>query len=239
MPFCSHCGRQATDGGRFCTSCSAPIAPDAVATLTAEARRHRKQMLSIVVAVGLVLALAVWVLLDGALSAKRDTVGSLINGATAAPQQPPQQQPPPQAGVSAPGEPASNTPTGGIDPEAVQRALAQLTQAQRSAQGNPPAQQLPAPSVPTGSDRYPGSQQVNVDTASIPDIGVPVSSEVYTTSDSVPTVVSYYRQRYPDARVTEINGQQIIAVDRPGAVKVIAIGSNGQETRIAIVQPSS
>ncbi len=194
-------------------------------------------MLSMVVAVGLVLALAVWVLLNGAQSAKRATVGSLINGAAGAPQQP-QQQPPP-AGAPAPNDTANNTPTGGIDPEAVQRALAQLTQNQRSGQGNPPAQQQPAPSVPTGSDRYPGSQPVDVDTAGIPDIGVPIASEVYTTSDSVTTVVNYYRRRYPDARVTEINGQQIIAVDRPGAIKVIAVGSNGQETRIAIVQPGS
>jgi hypothetical protein len=211
--------------------------------MDAEARRHRKQMLGIVVAVGLAMALTVGVLLDRALSAKRATVGSLINGASAAPQQQPQQQPPPQqppqAGVSAPNGTTNNTPAGGIDPEVVQRALAQLTQTQRSGQGNPPTQQSPAPSAPTGSDRYPGSQPVNVDTSGIPDIGIPVVSEVYTTSDSVATVVSYYRQRYPDARVTEINGQQIIAVDRPGAVKVIAVGSNGQETRIAIVQPGN
>jgi hypothetical protein len=210
--------------------------------MAAEARRHRKQMLGIVAAVGLAMALTVGVLLDRALSANRAIGGSSTSSATAAPQQqqqPPPQQPP-QAGVSAPNGTTNNTPAGGIDPEVVQRALAQLTQTQRSGQGNPPAQQLPAPSVlPTGSDRYPGSQPVNVDTSGIPDIGIPVSSEVYTTSDPVPTVVSYYRKRYPDARVTEINGQQIIAVDRPGAIKVIAIGSNGQETRIAIVQPGN
>jgi hypothetical protein len=236
MPFCPHCGTQATDDARFCTACSAPITPDGLA---AEARRQRKQLRVAVVAVSLALAVTLGVLLDRVLSA--NAVGSFISGATAAPQQPQQQSPqqPPPASDSAPSDTANNTPTGGIDPEAVQRALAQLTQAQRSGQGNPPAQQLPAPSVPAGSDRYPGSQPVTVDTSSIPDIGIPVSSEVYTTSDPVATVVSYYRKRYPDARVTEINGQQIIAVDRPGAIKVIAVGSNGQETRIAIVQPGS
>ena len=238
MPFCPHCGAQATDGARFCTACSAPLTPDALA---AEARRQRKQMRVVVVAVSLALAVTLGVLLDRALSANRAPGGSSIPGATATPQKPQQQPPrqPPPASDSAPSDTANNTPTGGIDPEAVQRALAQLTQAQRSGQGNLPPQQPPAPSVPTGSDRYPGSQPVTVDTSNIPDIGIPVSSEVYTTSDPVATVVSYYRRRYPDARVTEINGQQIIAVDRPGAIKVIAVGSNGQETRIAIVQPGS
>jgi hypothetical protein len=35
----------------------------------------------------------------------------------------------------------------------------------------------------------------------------------------------------------EISGQKIIAVNRPGITKVIAIGTTGGETRIAIVQP--
>ena len=39
--------------------------------------------------------------------------------------------------------------------------------------------------------------------------------------------------------VTEINGQKIIAVSRPGATKVFAIGTTGPETRIAIVQPAN
>jgi hypothetical protein len=198
-------------------------------------------MLGIVVAAGLALALTLGVLLDRALSAKRALAGPSISGAAAPPQTqqpPPPPQQPPQAGVSAPSDTANNTPPAGIDPEALQRAVAQLTQAQHGGQGNPPAQPPPAPSVPaSGSDRYPGSQPVNVDTSNIPDIGIPVASEVYTTSDPVATVVSYYRQRYPDARVMEVNGQQVLAVDRPGATKVIAVGSNGRETRIAIVQP--
>lgn len=94
----------------------------------------------------------------------------------------------------------------------------------------------PAASAAPGSDRYPGSEPVNVDNANLPDIGVPVATEVYTTSDSVPTVISYYRQRYPDAALSEVNGQNVIAVDGPGETKVIAIGTNGSETRIAIVK---
>ena len=98
----------------------------------------------------------------------------------------------------------------------------------------------PAPAAaPSGSDRYPGSQPVNVDDANLPDIGIPVAREVYSTTDSVATVIRYYKQRYPDAQLMEINGQQVLTVDRPGAPKVIAIGTNGQETRIAIVQPGS
>ncbi len=98
-------------------------------------------------------------------------------------------------------------------------------------------QPLPAPPVASsGSDRYPGSQPVEVKNADLPDIGIPVAGEVYTTSDSIATVISYYTERYPDAQMMEISGQKVIAVDRPGATKVIAIGTTGKETRIAIVQ---
>jgi hypothetical protein len=77
---------------------------------------------------------------------------------------------------------------------------------------------------------------VEVKNADLPDIGIPVAGEVYTTSDSLSTVISYYTQLYPDAQVMEISGQKVIAVDRPGGAKVIAIGTTGKETRIAIVQ---
>jgi hypothetical protein len=39
--------------------------------------------------------------------------------------------------------------------------------------------------------------------------------------------------------VTEINGQKIIAVSRPGATKVFAVGTTGWATRIAVVQPAN
>ena len=57
MAFCSHCGKLA-EGGRFCTACGGPIAPDAVEAMTAELHRHRKQMRLIVVALCLVLVTA-------------------------------------------------------------------------------------------------------------------------------------------------------------------------------------
>jgi hypothetical protein len=126
---------------------------------------------------------------------------------------------------------------GSIDPKATQNAFTTL--AQNGTQRNPSPQSLRAPSAEsTGSDRYPGSQPIEVD-ANLPDVGVPVASEVYTTSDSVSTVVGYYTQRYSDADVREVNGQKIIAVDRPGATKVIAIGTTGEETRIAILQQAN
>lgn len=244
---------------RFCAACGAPVAPDAAAAMDAKMRRQHKEMRLLVVLGGLVLAIAVGVLLSSVLSARRASESSRVSGATAAapqgqpqaapaqppaaqnpPDQPtsplasgPQPQPPPQASVPSTGNPTSNAPAGGIDLEQVQKALAQMTQ--HGGPGN-----TPAPSaVPSGSDRYPGSQPVNVEDANIPDIGIPVTREVYTTTDPVSAVVRYYRERYPDATLTEINGQQILAVDRPGASKVIAIGSTGQETRIAIVQPGT
>ncbi len=75
--------------------------------------------------------------------------------------------------------------------------------------------------------------------AALPDIGMPVATQVYTTSDSLSTVMAYYERLYPDAQVMEVSGQNIIAVDKPGMSKVIAIATTGSETRIAIVQPGN
>jgi hypothetical protein len=264
MAFCSHCGKLA-EGGRFCSGCGGPIAPDAVEAMTAELHRHHKQMRLIVVALGLVFVVSAGLIVIRMMYVERPVGRSLFGGETSAPaprpQQPlptrrtaaqtppgqaitpdpftsqPQQQPP-QVIVRGENNPASHLSTGSIDPQAVQSASTTLVQ--HSRQRDPSLQQLPAPSaVSSDSDRYPGSQPVEVKDANLPDIGIPVASEVYTTSDSLSTVISYYRQRYPDAEVTEMNGQQIIAVSRPGATKVIAIGTTGSETRIAIVQPAN
>jgi hypothetical protein len=260
MAFCSHCGKLA-DGGRYCSACGRPIAPDAVETMTAELHRHRKQMRLMVVALGLVVVVAAGLIVSWVMYAGRPAGRSLLDGETAtlrqqqlppaspttdqtspgqaivpntfAPQ--PQQQPPQ---VIAPNEnhPASHPSTGTIDPKAVQDALTTL-----APQGKPkdpsPQQPLAPSAAASDSDRYPGSQPVEVKNADLPDIGIPVAGEVYTTSDSLSTVISYYTQRYPDSEVMEISGQKIIAVSRPGVTKVIAIGTTGKETRIAIVQP--
>jgi hypothetical protein len=153
----------------------------------------------------------------------------------ASPGHPLQQPQPPQEIVSQENNPASRPSTSSVDPKAVQNSSATLTQSRM--QREPSLRQLPAPStVSTASDRYPGSQPIEVKDANLPDIGVPVTSEVYTTTDSLSTVVAYYMQRYSDAEVTEVSGQKIIAIDRPGAAKVIAIGTTGEETRIAILK---
>jgi hypothetical protein len=258
MAFCSHCGKLA-EGGRFCTACGGPIAPDAVEAITAELHRHYKQMRLIVV-LGLVLGTAGLIVIR-VMYVERAVGGARFGGETSAAAL---QQPLPTQGTAAqtpPGQaitpdtltsqpqqqpvivpdanhPASHLSAGSIDPQAVQSALSTLVE--HGKQRDPSLQQLPAPSVvASDSDRYPGSQPVEVKDANLPDIGIPVASEVYTTPDSVATVISYYRRRYPDAEVTEINGQKIIAVSRPGATKVFAIGTTGSETRIAIVQPAN
>lgn len=147
----------------------------------------------------------------------------------------PPQQHPPQIVVPDENHPASRSSTSSIDPKAVQNALTSLMP--QGKQPDPSSKQEPGlPAVSTGSDRYPGSQPVEVKDANLPDIGIPVASEVYTTSDSLSTVINYYTQRYPEAEVMEVSGQKIIAIDRPGITKVIAIGTTGEETRIAIVQ---
>ncbi|HXZ26543.1 MAG TPA: hypothetical protein VEG08_00940 [Terriglobales bacterium] len=226
------------------------MTPDAVAAMTAEQRRQRKQMRVLVAVAGAALAVAVGVMLKEAWPAKQHAAAP----AAAAPAAPAQSQAAPASTVQtssdqaaspaggasqqeppaqAPGNPAAAAPAspGGIDLGEVQKALAQMTQRTAGGTGTPAA------AAPSGSDRYPGSQPVNVDDTQLPDIGIPVAREVYSTTDSVATVIRYYQQRYPDARLMEINGQQVLAVDRPGLSKVIAIGSTGQETRIAIVQP--
>jgi hypothetical protein len=262
MMFCRHCGER-VDGGRFCSACGGPIAPDAVEALAAKLHRQRNQTRFMVVALGLLLVVAAGLIVSRAVRREREAVHSLSGGAASASplQQPPPslpaaaqtpprqalsseqlnsqpQQPPAQAGVSDEGNPASPASTGSIDPNAVQNALTML--AQNSRQTAPSPQKSAASSGPaTGSDRYPGSQPLEVKDVNLPDIGIPVTSQVYTTSDSLSTVIAYYTQLYPDAEVMEVNGQKIIAVNRPGATKVIALGSTGQETRIAILQPAN
>jgi predicted nucleic acid-binding Zn ribbon protein len=264
MAFCCHCGKPA-EGGLFCAACGKPIPPDAVEAMTAEFHRYHKEMRLTVVALGLVIVVTAGLIVNGVMHEKRAAGRSLFGGEASSPtlrqQQPAPTQPtttqtPPGQAVTpgpftsqpqqpvpeviAPGKsnPASRPPTGGIDPQAVQNALTTLVE--HGKPRDPSLQQRPALSVnPIGSDRYPGSQPVEVKDADLPDIGIPVASQVYTTSDSSSTVISYYRQRYPNAEVTEISGQKVIAVTDPGATKVIAVGTTGSETRIAIVQPAN
>ena len=261
MMFCCHCGKPA-EGGRFCAACGNPIAPDAVEAMAAELHRHRKQMRLMVVALGLVFVVAAGLVVSRVIRAERAAGSLLFGGETSAPTPPPQQLPtPPAAAQTSPAQagtpnpfalepqpqtpqrivpdtsnPASRPSSGGIDPQAVENALTSL--APRGKQRDPsPQSPAASPVVSAESDRYPGSQPVEVKDANLPDIGIPVAGEVYSTTDSLATVIGYYTQRYPDAEVMEISGQKIIAVNRPGITKVIAIGTTGGETRIAIVQP--
>ena len=251
MAYCSHCGRPTT--GRFCSACGSPRARDAVASVTADLLRRYKKMSLIVAALCLVVVVAAALVVSRVMHMERSTAASRPVESPApvmqrtTPAQPPpapaigsqtnsnwQSQPPP-ASVPSANNPAARSSATSIDPQEVQRALNTLVE--RSKQGDLPTQ-TPASTSTSGSDRYPNSQPVEVKDVSLPDIGVPVGSEVYTTTDSVAAVVDYYRQRYPEAEVTEVNGQKIVAVNQTGDIKVIAVGSTGTETRIAIVQPA-
>jgi len=250
MMFCRHCGKR-VEGGRFCSACGRPIAPDAVDAMAAKHKRHRSEMLLIVVALGLVFVVGAGLIVRRVMHTEPVAKGSLPGDEISAPvtrQQQPLPRPPaaqtspvqpqPQAIISQENNPVSLPSTSSIDPKAVQNALTTLTK--NGKQRAPSLQQLPASSaVSTGSDRYPGSQPIEVKDVDLPDIGVPVTSEVYTTTDSLSTVVAYYTQRYPDAGVLEVSGQKVIAVNRPGATKVIAIGTTGEETRIAILKQAN
>ncbi len=252
MVFCRHCGKL-VEGGRFCSACGGPIAPDAVDAMSTKFKRYRNEMLLIAVALGLVFAVTVGLIVSRVMRTERAARGSLPDETSApvtrqqqpllippaAAQTPPgqPQQQPPQAIVSEENNPVSRPSTGSVNPKAVQNAFTTLTQSGNQRELS--LQQPPAASaVSTGSDRYPGSEPIEVN-ANLPDIGVPVTSEVYTTPDPLSTVVAYYAQRYSDAEIMEVNGQKIIAVNRPGTSKVIAIGTTGEETRISIVKQAN
>jgi hypothetical protein len=250
MVFCRQCGKS-VEGGRFCSACGGPIAPDAVNAMATKLKRYRNEMLLILVALGLVFAVAAGLIVCRVMRTERAASGSSPSGASSAPvtrlQQPlptspaaaqtlpgqPQQQPP-QTTVSGEKNPSSLPSTGSISQKEVQNEFSTLSKKEKPREPSP--QPMPSSSAASsGSDRYPGSEPLEVN-ANLPDIGVPVTSEVYTTTDSLATVVAYYTERYSDAEVTEVNGQKIIAVDRTGASKVIAIGTTGEETRISIVK---
>jgi hypothetical protein len=226
-------------------------------TIAAELRRQHQQMWYIVVAIALVAAAAAGLVIGWMLHGqRRDHVPSPAPSTqqqAPAPQRPTQSSPEqpiaplnpssqPQQSVPAPSGiekgSGNKAPSSNIDVQAIQNAVGGMSQkggqksssSQRGATGS---------ATRSAADRYPGSQPLDMKDAAIPDVGIPVSNQVYSTSDSLATVMAYYKQLYPDAQVMEISGQNIIAVDRPGETKVIAIGTSGSETRIAIVQPGN
>jgi len=255
MPFCTQCGKQ-VEAGTVCPACGRLVAPDAMELMAAELRRQHTQMWYIVVAMGLVAAATVGLLAGWLLHGRRDAPAPAPvtqpqgappsqKPAQSSPEQPessasPSSQPGQSAPVPTPKESSSGsrTPSNSIDVQAIQNAVS--GRSQRGGQkGSSSQQRVRGSAAQSAGDRYPGSQPVDMKDAAIPDVGVPVSNQVYSTSDSLVTVMAYYKQLYPDAQVMEISGQNIIAVDRPGETKVIAIGTSGSETRIAIVQPGN
>lgn len=256
MSFCTQCGKP-VDRGTICAACGKLAATDAMDTIAAELRRQHQQIWYIVVAIALVAAATVGLVIGWLLhTQRRDNLPS--PAPTVQPQAPRSQTPAqsspeqPVAPASPSSQPQQSTPTqspkenssgnrgssGGIDVQAIQNAVSSM--AQRGGQkSSSPQHGASGSATRSASDHYPGSQPVDMKDAAIPDIGIQVSNQVYSTSDSLATVMAYYKQLYPDAQVMEISGQNIIAVDRPGETKVIAIGTAGAETRIAIVQPGN
>lgn len=223
-------------------------------TIAAELRRQHQQIWYIVVAIALVAAATVGLVIGWMLhSQRRDNVPSPAPAppapssqtpSEALPEQPvtavsPSSQPQQAAAVPAQRETSSaeKTPSSGIDVQAIQKAVSGMSR--QGGQKSSSAQGAAGSAGRSAADRYPGSQPVDMKDAAIPDVGIPVSNQVYSTSDSLATVMAYYKHLYPDAQVMEISGQNVIAVDRPGETKVIAIGTSGSETRIAIVQPGN
>jgi len=234
MAYCSHCGKLA-EGRRFCVACGAPVAPDVVAALTADLRRRRREMRLIAAVLGLVFVVTAGLVIRTWRSPGPGRATSVVPGQSLSTPTNGARNPPAQAIAGAFPNPATQPQREPQQQLPLQQRdqHKQLPQVQQSLpQGPPPVQS----DVFSDSDRYPGSVPIQVDNANLPDIGVPVASEVYTTSDSVSAVVGYYQQHYPDAAVTDVNGQKVIAIDRPGMTKVIAVGTTGSETRIAMVQ---
>ena len=226
-------------------------------TIAAELRRQHQQMWYIVVAIALVAAIIVGLVIGWMLHGQRrdnaPTPAPAVQPQAPSSQTSPQNSPEQPAGSAGPALQAQQSApapapkqygsgnkasSSGIDVQAIQNAVSGMTP--RGGQKSSSAQQgVTGSANRSAADRYPGSQPVDVKDAAIPDVGIPVSNQVYSTSDSLSTVIAYYKQLYPDAQLMEISGQNIIAVDRPGETKVIAIGTSGSETRIAIVQPGN
>ncbi len=225
--------------GNFCAACGAPVAPDVVAALASDIRRRGREMRWLAAALAVVLVVSAALMIrtsrhatppaatpavpsqspPALLPETRTPPAPPVAAAKTVPQPPPAQQPPP--------EPQPQ-------PSQLQDQPRQLPPPQASP---PPPRPRPALPSDASADLYPGAVPIQVDNVSLPDIGVPIANQVYTTSDSVSAVVGYYQRRYPDATVTDVSGQKVIAIDRPGTTKVIAVGTTGSETRIAIVQP--
>jgi hypothetical protein len=229
--------------------------------MAAEIRRHRIEMRLIAAALGLVFLVSAGLVVshskrsgqggETSASVQQPLASAPMIGAQPTPAQvltepqpsPPQQQPPLSISTGPIRYPDSQPVT--VQDGKLVEAQPPLPSTTRIDPKVSPPRQLPPSSppppvpadIPSGSDRYPGSEPIKVENVTLPEIGVPVTSDVYTTSDSLSAVVSYYKQRYPDAEVTEVNGQTVIAVTRPGAIKVIAVGTTGSDTRIAIVRP--
>jgi hypothetical protein len=225
-------------------------------TIAAELRRQHQQIWYIVAAIALVAALTVGLVIGWMLHGQRrdnaPAPAPAVQPQAPSSQTSPQNSPEQPAGSAGPAlqaqQPApapapkqygsgNKTPSSNIDVQAIQNAVSGMSQ--RGGQKNSSSQQGATGAATRTADRYPGSQTIDMKEAAIPDFGIPVSNQVYSTSDSLATVMAYYKQLYPDAQVMEISGQNIIAVDRPGETKVIAIGTSGSETRIAIVQPGN
>jgi hypothetical protein len=241
MAYCAHCGKP-VEAGRFCTACGAPVAPDTIASAAAEMRRYRWELRLVAVALAMILAASTVSLVRSWRRAEPPGPVSTSLQPSQTPAMPPASDrtlpspaaaadtfppPPQQEQQEPPSPPAQSQPQLPISPQAQAR------------QQEPPQTQ-PRSSEPDevagGTDQYPGSQPVNTENVSLPDIGIPVATETYSTNDSRSTVIAYYRHRYPDATVSEVNGQTVIAVNREGAARVIAIGSSDSDTRIAIVR---
>jgi len=253
MVFCRQCGKS-VEAGRFCSACGEPLAPDSVDAMATKLRRYRNELILIIVALGLFFTVTAALVVSRVMRAERVVSVSPSGVESSAPETRQQQPTPPSSAavqtmpdqpqqqsprtvVSEDNNPASLPSTGSISPKNEQTAF---TAQKRKEKQQEPSPQQPAASsvVSSGSDRYPGSEPLEVN-ATLPDIGVPVTSEVYTTTDSLSKVVAYYTQLYPDSEVREVNGQKILAIDRPGATKVIAIGTTGEETRISIVKQAN
>lgn len=204
-------------------------------SFTRESRRQRNLILLIVGGFGVIVLLIVGTLIGYLIPSGRrssaptqqvptssSTSGNVGNGTGSDGQQPP------QATTNFVLSSSSNTQQSS-PPESGE---VQQTVLARGGSTQPPLDNSPE------VDRYPGSEKLEVDKSKLPDIGIPVASAVYRTSDSVATVIDYYKNRYPDAQLSEMQGQNILAIERNGTAKVIAIGINGNDTRIAIVHPN-
>src|SRR5579872_4562155 len=204
MGFCTQCGKQASEEDKFCSGCGRSLSSVDLPLISSALPLTPAAKKNILLAAIALLLVFFGIALHSMISSKPAPVTSVqylpatapspttqqpaTNTTPAADSQPqttpsqpqPEQRPEPKP---SPSTPAVAAPSSGMDMQAVQDMLAKVGKTVTGADSKPAEPTKPSP--PASSDRYPNSQPISVDDVAIPNVGLPISRQAYTTLDSV------------------------------------------------------